>query len=787
MSPLDRKLFRDLGRMKGQVIAIAAVIAVGVLLQVMMSGLVASLTETRRAYYERNRLADVFAPVARAPNEMISRLAALPGVTRAQGRVSGAALVDVPEDSVPLQARALSLPDDDDTGLNRVYLTAGRLPVQGSRDGILLLDGFARARGLGPGDRLDVTLNGVQRTLIINGLAQSPDNLYVAIPGEVMPDPSRMAIIWMRRAELSAAYDMQGAFNEALVTLVRGTSEPMVIDRIDAILSAWGGTGAYGRADLISERFVEEEISGMRTMSKAVPPLFLAVAAFLLYIVVTRMVQSEREEIGLLKAFGYSNAEVGAHYFKLVMIIAIGGAIAGCLGGIASGRAMIGVYTTFYNFPFLVFRPDPTSFVIGVSASIAAASAGGLFVLRRVFALAPAEAMRPPAPADYSKTIRFSGAWGRMLDQPTRMVLRAVARQPMRMAALSAGIAGGMALSSGMTTIYTSFEGVMDQNFTVVDRSDATVTFTHALSERAALSLARIPGVLMVEPMRDVPAILRNGRYTHRGGVSGMVPNATLTRAIGADLSQIRLPDEGVVLGEALADILHIGVGDTLVIEVRTGRQPVLEVPVTRVARTLLGAPAYMRIDSLNRAIGEPGRVSGVHLRVDAARADDIYRELKEMPTVAGVSVAEAAQESLKKLMDSGAGSARYIMGAVAFIITFGIVYNAARIAYNEKVRDLASLRVIGFSKGESAFVLLGELAVITLAALPIGSLCGYGLAKAIALGFSNELYQIPADYDPFSHGFAALFILGAALVSGWLTKRDLDRIDLVLALKTRE
>ncbi|OWU82998.1 ABC transporter permease [Oceanicola sp. 22II-s10i] len=787
MSPLDRKLLRDLRRMKAQVIAIGAVIATGVLLQVMMSGLVASLTETRRAYYERNRLAEVFAPLTRAPEAELARIAAIPGVARAEGRIAGAALIDMPDEAVPLQARALSLPDRSERGLNAVYMISGALPDPAARDEALLIEGFAKAHGLGPGDRLTVTLNGARRVLRIAGTAQAPDMLYTAVPGEMMPDAARFAVLWMPRAALAAAYDMDGAFNETLVTLARGASEQAVIDRIDAILRPWGGTGAYGRDQLVSDRFVTEEINGLRTMSRVMPPIFLAVAAFILYIVVSRMVQSEREEIGLLKAFGYTGAEVGAHYFKLVMIIAIGGALAGCLGGIASGRAMIGVYTTFYNFPFLVFRPDPAAFATGVAASVLAASAGGLFVLRRVFRLAPAEAMRPPAPGDFSRSIRLDGPVGRRLDQPTRMVLRGLSRQPLRAAALAAGIAAGMALSAGMTTIYTSFDRVMEMNFSVVDRSDATVLFTHPLSERAAFSLARIPGVLQVEPMRDVPAILRNGRLSHRGAITGMPAAPEMTRAIDADQRPIPLPAEGVVLGEALADVLQVRAGDMLRIEVTNGRQPVLEVPVTQVARTLLGAPAYMRIDSLNRAMREPGLISGLHVRVDAAQADAIWLSLKDMPAVAGVSVAEDMQASLQKLMDQGAGSARYIMGAIAFIITFGIVFNAARIAYDERAHDLASLRVMGFTRAEAAFVLLGELGLITLASLPVGSLAGYGLAQAIAEGFSTELYQIPAGYDPFSHGFAALFIVGAALVSGWLIKRDLDRADLVLALKTRE
>lgn len=787
VNPLDRKLWRDLTRIRGQAIAIGLVIAVGVLLQVMMSGLVTSLDETRRAYYERNRLADIFAPVGRAPEGQIARLADIDGVAQVEGRVSGAARIDLPAEPVPIQGRALSLPDRGAQRLNAVYLTDGRMPADRSRDEVLLLDGFARAHGFAPGSPITVTMNGSERTLRVVGLAQSPELLYVAVPGELVPDAARFGVIWMRRAPLAAAFDMEGAFNEALITMARGASQQAVIDRVDILLDAYGATGAYGREDMVSDLFVSEEISGLSTMSRIVPPLFLSVAAFLLYIVISRIVQTEREEIGLMKAFGYTNGEVGTHYFKMVLIIAVGGAVAGCLMGIAAGRAMVQIYTVFYNFPFLVFRPDPASFAIGVMFSVFAASAGGMLVLRRVFALAPAEAMRPPAPADFSKGFTFSGRIGRMLDQPTRMILRGVARQPVRAAALSAGIAGGMALSSGMTTIYAAFDDMMDLNFTVIDRSDATVAFTHPLSDKAVFELARIPGVLLVEPARDVAAIFRNGLREHRGGISGMVAEPVLTRAIDSGQKPIALPRQGVVVSDVLADILNVKTGDMLRAEIREGRQPVLEVPVVRIAETLLGTPVYMNLDALNRKLREPGRVSAARLMVDPARADEIYAELKDMPTVAGVSVAEAARVSLQKLMDQGAGAARYVMGAIAFIITFGIVYNAARIAHNERARDLASLRVMGFTRGEAAFVLLGELAVIVFIGVPVGSVAGYGFSIALAHGFSTELYQIPTGFDPFSHGFAAVFVLGAAIVSGWLVKRDLDRTELISALKTRE
>ena len=787
MSPLDHKLLRDLWRMKGQAIAIGVVIAVGVGMLVMMQGLVTSLNETRAAYYERYRLAEIFEPVARAPNRVAGRLAAIDGVSTVEPRVVGGALIALPDYDLPVQAQAVSLPDLRDPRLNDVFLTDGRTIDSDHSDEILLLQAFANAHDLRPGDRISATMNGARRSFRIVGLAQAPEFLYTTAPGEFIPDDARFGVIWMSRSALAAAYDMNGAFNQALLSLSRGANEAAVLDAVDRILDPYGGTGAYPLADQTSDRFVSEEISGLEASAAGVPPIFLAVAAFLLYIVINRMVQSEREEIGLMKAFGYSNGEVGAHYFKLVMAIAVGGALAGCLMGIAGGRALIQVYVAYFKFPFLVFQLDPASFVTGVTVSILAASAGGMLVLRRVFALTPADAMRPPAPADYTRSGRFGRGLNSFLDQPSRMVLRRITRQPARMAGAMIGIACGMALSVSMITIYAGFDRTIDLTFNVIDRSDVTVGFTHAASEATIFELARMDGVTLVEPVRHVPAVLRNGLLTHRGIVSGLPPDPRLSRALDADLVDISLENGGIVLSTALATKLDISPGDTLTVEVREGRQPVLQIPVTGVAESLLGAPAYMDLAALNRALREPNRVSGAYLSIDVARATEIYAALQDMPTVAGVSLKSQAEVAFQTVMDTGAGAIRYVMGAIAFVITFGIVYNAARIAYAERARDLASLRVIGFTRGETAFVLLGELAVVTLVALPIGGFLGYYLSFGIAAGFSSELYQIPAVFDPASYGFAAMVVIGAAIGSGWLVKRDIDRAELVAALKTRE
>lgn len=787
MSPLDHKLWRDLWRIKGQAAAIALVVTVGVMLLVMMSGMLNSLSETRETYYDRYRLADIFAPVTRAPLNVLDALAAIPGVASVEGRIKGGALLDMKGQALPVRASALSRPAYREPRLNGLYLSGGRLVAPGRNDEVILLDSFARAHNLQLGDQLSATMNGSRRSFVIVGFAMAPEFLFTTAPGEFVPDDKRFAVLWMNEDALAAAFDVKGAFNEALISLERGARPEPVLAAVDAVLDRFGGLKSYTRSDNMSDRFISEEISGLRATSVSVPPIFMGVAAFLLYIVITRLVQAEREQIGLIKAFGYSNWEVASHYFKMVLVIAIAGALMGCLMGIWAGRAMAGVYQSVYHFPFLVFRVDPSSFVTGVGVSVLSASAGGMLVLRRVFALTPAVAMRPPAPMDFSRTGALNEQLKTWLDQPSRMVLRRIFRNPGRIMGSVIGIAVGMGLSAAQMSLMSGFDDTLDLTFGVIDRSDVAVTFFEPMPAKTVFDLAHLPGVTRAEPTRGVGAVLRNGLHSYRGGITGLVPNARLNRAVNKDMSDISMPETGIVLARALADTLQIEPGQTLQVEVLEGKRPVLEVTVASIAETLLGSPAFMRMETLNRELGEWGRVSGAFLRVDGDQLPALYKALKSMPSVAGVTRREDSRAAMQKLMDTGAGAMRYVMAAIAGVITFGIVYNAARVAFGEQARDLASLRVIGFTRSETAFVLLGELAIVVLLAIPLGIGIGYYLSFLIAAGFSTDLYQIPTDFRADAFGTAAVAVVLASVISGWLVKRDIDKIDLVATLKTRE
>ncbi|WP_369958834.1 ABC transporter permease [Pseudomonas benzenivorans] len=367
------------------------------------------------------------------------------------------------------------------------------------------------------------------------------------------------------------------------------------------------------------------------------------------------------------------------------------------------------------------------------------------------------------------------------------MVVRRLLRQPGRTLSAAGGIGAGMALTVAMLSVMSAFERSLELSFGVIDRSDATLSFIEPLSDKTLLELGRMAGVIEVEPFRQVAVMLRHGRHSYRGAISGLVGRPRLNRPVDKHMQGLFIRADGLILGESLAQILRVQPGQSLSVEVREGRRPRLQLPVAGVAETLLGAPAYLELGALNRALQEPNRVSGAYLRVDSAQGEALYRTLKEMPAVAGVSLRSEARTALRKLLDSGAGAIRYVMAAIAAIITFGIVYNSARIAFAERARDLASMRVLGLTRGEAAFVLLGELALITLLALPLGALLGYYLTEAVATGFSTDLYRVPLLLVPSSYGIAALAVLAAATLSGWLVKRDLDRLAPIDALKTQE
>jgi putative ABC transport system permease protein len=789
MKALDRKLLRDIWHMRGQVLAIAAVIMGGVATMVMSLSTYDSLVTTRDRFYSEYRLADVFASLKRAPEPIAERLAALPGVERLETRVKAGVKLEVAGFSDPITGQILSLPDVGEAQLNRLYFKRGRSVQPWSTDEVVLSDTFADAHHLQPGDTLAAIIHGKRKTLTVVGVAVSPEYVYQIAPGAMFPDFKRYGVLWMARNALGTAYDMKGAFNQVSLTLARDANEQDVIDRVDAILADYGGTGAYGRKDQFSNRFLSEELKQLRTMATIFPAIFLGVAAFLLNVVLSRLIALQREQIAILKAFGYSYAAIGAHYVKMVLLMALLGVAAGVALGTWFGQGLSHVYSeTTFRFPYLDYRLRPGVVLIALVVSALAAVSGTLVSVMRAVRLPPAEGMRPEMPTRYRTSMVERIGLQRWLAAPSRMILRHIGRRPLKSLLTVLGIACACGLMMVGNYQKGAIDFMVDVQFRQASREDLALAFIDPTSGRALHELAALPGVDYVEGYRDVPAILRFGQYRHRAALFGIQPEGRLHRSLDSRLKPVAVPPGGVVLTDYLAnDILHVKPGDMLTVEVLEGSRPVRQVPVLGITQQYLGVSAYMQKESVNALMREGNTVTGAYLAVEPGTEPELYARLHDRPRVLGMVANKTAVQSFYATIGEFILFYNLVATVLAGAIGFGVVYNSARIALSERGRELASLRVLGFTRGEIAYILLGELALLTLAAIPVGFLVGVGLVGILVVVFQSELYRLPLILTPENYAMGASVVIVSALLSGLLLWRRLGRLDLVAVLKTRE
>ncbi|WP_366654522.1 ABC transporter permease [Fodinicurvata sp. EGI_FJ10296] len=787
VASLDKKLLRDLWRIKGQVMAIAAVLAGGVALFVLMLGTLQSLEQTRDAYYERYRFAHVFAEARRVPQSSLVEIAGIAGVQVAEGRVSANVTLDIATLSEPATGRLISIPDEGQPALNQLAVVAGTLPDPGDPLAAVVSEGFAEAHGLQPGDTVATVMNERRRVLTISGIGLSPEYVYSIGPGALFPDDRTFGVFWVRRPALASAFDMEGAFNSLTVALLRGTQPEPVIAAIDRILEPYGGIGAIGRADQTSHWFLANELEQLGVTVRVLPPIFLVVAAFLLNIAVARLIETEREQIGLLKAFGYSDMEVGWHYAKMSLAMAAVGVAAGCLLGAWMGRGMTEIYAAFFRFPFLQYRPAPAIFVLAAAIGAAAALVGTLTAVRRAVVLPPAEAMRPPAPAKFSRGPFDRAQLTAWLTQTDRIILRNIRRWPGRSALTATGTAVAAAIMIGAMFALGAIEHMMDVQFNRAQRQDATITFVNPRPESVIPEIRRLPGVIDVEPFRSVPVNLRAGIRRERTSITGLDADNNLFRLLDTELEPISVPPYGLMLAASVAENLAVGRGDTVTIEVMEGRRPTLTATVTAIAEEYIGGSVVMRRDALARLMNESPRLSGAYIALDSAFEGPFHDRLKETPAIAAISMKSRIIESFRTQVTDTFYQTLIINSLFGGLIAFGVVYNSARIMVSERSRELASLRVLGFTRFEITYILLGELALLTAIGLPLGCLMGWGMAASLAGAFETDLYRIPLIVEPWTYGLALSVVGGAALISGLIVARRLGKLDLVAVLKARE
>ncbi|TAE90388.1 MAG: FtsX-like permease family protein [Verrucomicrobia bacterium] len=788
MAMLDRKLLREMTRMKGQILAVALVMACGLAMMIMTRSLILTLDQTRDDYYREHSMAELFAQCKRAPQSLLPRIAEIDGVSQVESRVVMDVTLDLPGMDVPATGHMISLPIDGSTPkLNGIVLRQGRMPRPDERREIVLGEAFADAHQLKPGDELTAVINGRRETLRICGIGLSPEFVFEARAGETLPDHKRFSVIWMNYRALAMAYNMDGAFNDLCLDLAPSANAETVMQELDLILAPYGATGSYQRKEQASAQRLDDELRVLESLSFIYPIVFLSVAAFMVNAVLSRMVRLQREQIAQLKAQGYSSREVGWHYLKLVMLIGLIGAILGAFGGYVLGKQLVNLYTLFFRFPELEFTYHFSAMFTALFISMAAASLGVISVVKQAVNLPPAEAMRPEPPASFQPSWLERAGLARWMSPSFRMAVRNIERRPWQ----SLFTSGGLALATGLMVMPGGMSDSVDHLLTFqwnrAQRHDVLVFLNEPSSARALHDLRHFPGVTLAEPVRGVRSRLKFAQFSRKINITGIPVDGDLNRLLDAQEQAIVMPKEGILMSAKLAEVLGARVGDEVEMEVLESHRPKFFVPIRGLVQDFAGVAAYMEIRALRRLMREGDTVNGAYLSVDLQHWDAFMAKIKETPRIAVTMVKRDQLQAFRDTTAKSIGTLRTLYFFLAIIVAFGVVYNSARISLSERSRELATLRVVGFTLPEVRRVLMSELFLLVLMAIPAGLLFGRGLALFIMSSFSTETVRLPILIRSSTYSIAAIVVLAASAISFALVSRMLRQLDLLGALKARD
>lgn len=784
---IELKSLREVAALKGQVATIAIVLACGITCFIALRGNFDSLATARDQYYDRYRFAHVFARLERAPETLARRIERIPGVAVLQTRIAEEVTVPLEGMPRPAYARMLSLPAAGEPATNALVLRSGRWPAPASQDEVVVVQSFADAHGLLPGHRLPAIVNGKLRRLRIVGTALSPEFVYSIRPGAMVDDPQRYAVLWMARSALADAFQLEGAFNDVSLRLQPDASEREVLAALDRLLAPYGGNGAIGRDAQLSNRILTGELGQLEALAGMVPLVFLGVAAFLVNMVLSRLIALQHQQIAMLKAIGYTNWEIGRHYLLLIAVVLIPGALLGIAGGYGLGHVLVGVYGRVFRFPNLAFALSPPLIVSGLAASFAAAALGGVLAARSAMRLPPAQAMRPATPAHYRRGVferlRLTGLVG-----PTgMMVVREIERRPLRTALSALGVAGAVALlvlgRFGTDSFDAYFEGTMRRE----QRQDLAVAFVRPLSPRVVGQLARTRGVTTAEGLRAIPVRVRYGHRMRESALIGLPPHATLRRLLDNGRDERTPPANGVLVSKTLGTVLEFQTGDRLELELRDGERRTVSVTVAGFVGDSVGMFLYAQSNLLARLERDTGAVSSVLLRVDRPRLAAIEADLRRSPYAVDISDLATDTQRSRDMHASVIDVWTLVSITLAACVIFGLVYNDARIALAMRSRDLASLRVLGFFRREISTILIAGLAFEVALAIPVGLWLGRRWGALFMSNVDQESFRFTVVVAPRTYLLCSLVAVLAAAASALWVRRSLDRLDLIGVLKTRE
>lgn len=784
---LNKKLFRDLINLKGQVLTIALVICSGMSVLISSVSTYQSLKHAQSKFYSDYHFADIFASLKLAPDYLATRISDIPGVSQVDTRIVKDVILDLPWLKEPSMGRFISLPDNGESILNKLYLKQGRWLEPTRKNEVLVNESFAQANRIKPGDYVVALLNGHRETLKVVGIVLSPEYVYAIRGEDLLPDNKHFGLFWMSRTALAAAFGMQQSFNDISLTLAPGASENLIRKTLEQIFYSYGLSVTYTRRDQISDRFVTNEIEQQRIIATYIPPIFLIVAAFLLNLVTGRLVNNQREQIAVLKAMGFNNTPIAIYYFKMVLVIVLLGATFGIVLGAWFGNLMTALYAEYFRFPEFKCYFSFLSAVISILVSFIAAGSGAMRAVYQIVKLAPAVAMRPPTPQTYKILQIEKFSFLANLSASAKMFYRYILRHLLRTIITSIGVALAMAIVILGLFWQDAIRFLINIQFLKSQQEDATVTFIQPLQNNVLIELKNLPGVINSEGYRVVPVKINSQHYTEQTSLFGIPEDATLKVLLDQNLKAIQIPAHALIISEGLAERLHAKIGDDIHIEILEGNRAKTVLNIQGIVKDYVGMFAYTNIIVVNKLLDEDKLINIAAITIDPKYIDLFYKEIKKIPKVSTITFKRSIIKTFEETFAKHILVFTSILASFAIVIAVSVVYNNARITLTERAWELATLRVLGFTNYEVSIILFYNIIFEMILAIPFGIIIGYGLAWSILQLMQTDWFKIPFVIEVSTYAISILVVLFSSLISFFIIQKQVKQFNLTSVLKVTE
>lgn len=785
MKTLSRKLFSDIRTLRMQILTMAVLVTCGVAVLVASWSSYESLQRARDNYYEHYQFADVFAEISRGPVSLIQRIQNFPDVDIVETRIVESALIDIGSQAEPALGRIISW--EPSALLNKIHLRSGRFPEEGAQSEVLIHESFAKAHQLQIGDTLSLSVKGQKEKVIVSGIALSPEYVYAISPLSPFPDDKHFGVLWMHRNKLSRITSMEGAFNSLVIKMTPTASVHDLKQRLDLVLTSYGSLGSYGRDRQISNMFVEDEINQQKSMASVMPGIFLLVAAFILHTVLSRLIGLQRTQIAALKSMGYESLTLAVYYWKLVSVILALGIIPGLILAQFIGQGYAYLYEQYFRFPSIDFNLSINSILIGVAAGALPGWLASSLSLSAVFSLRPAEAMRPPAPANFNHNI-FE-RWKILSPRSTqsKIVFRNVLVRPWRSVLSILGLAAATGILINGSFWSDIIEYMVDRQFYQISREDLEVQLMDPRGPEVLTELRRLPGVLLVEGTRQVGVRLRHLQHKEDTAIQSFDSMTAIRRVLNKAGQPLQIPEGQILVSRYFQDKLKLQRGDMLQFELPDKSGPNFQAVIFDFVDDVVGATVYANKYDLHRWLQETPSYNTLYLKIQPEFAERLYIQLKERPEVAAIGVKQLLYESFIQNLSAMILTFTAILVAFAVTITGAVLFNMARINLSEKAWELASLKIIGFNEQEVFRVLYLEMGLYVLLAMIPGLALGYGLSYLSTQWLQTSTFSYPLVIDIKTYALALVIMIATYLVTGLFLYRRVQTLNMTEALKARE